>query len=360
MVDANSFSDGQAEIQPTSLLEMAQKVHDDFVANGKAKAEALESAAQLKHDELISNAKEFHDITILEAESEAATIIEDAQLSAFSLISDAKIKSDSIINGIQDKKLQLEAAVLKLQEFESTYRANLNALVSGAQATLAVAEIAVEDTETSESEENETTAIQGVNFAEVIESVVHADAGPVLLGAGRDVETSTDFSIDQTETNSDVESNETATPETEYETGETIEPTADVPDEDADSDEEDVESAEDEDNATDPDEVKPTFEENSSSESPVYYDPLATKPEIDAATVASILGQSGLETSEKEPTTFILGRPGWGKTTPLVKPSDNEDASVIINANPGPSRALDEIEEDLDSEVSSEKDEEEK
>lgn len=148
MVEENvtpSFSKELSLTQPASLLEMAQRVHDDFVEKGRATADKLEFDAQKKHDELISSAKEFHDITILETESNAAAIIEDAQLSAFSLISDAKIKADGIVSGAQESILRLETSILKLQEFEAAYRGNLQALVAGAQATLVVAELAVED-----------------------------------------------------------------------------------------------------------------------------------------------------------------------------------------------------------------------
>lgn len=153
--DTPSFSKELALNEPTSLLEMAQRVHDDFVANGKAKAEKLEFDAQKKHDELISSAREFHDISMLETESNAAAIIEDAQLSAFTLISDAKIKADSIVSGAQESILRLETSILKLQEFEAAYRSNLQALVAGAHATLAVAELEVEDQDLSANEDDE-------------------------------------------------------------------------------------------------------------------------------------------------------------------------------------------------------------
>lgn len=155
--DTPSFSKELAVNNPASLLEMAQRVHDDFVANGRAKAEDLEFTAQKKHDELISSAREFHDISILEAESNAAAIIEDAQLSAFTLISDAKIKADGIVSGAQESILRLETSILKLQEFEAAYRSNLQALVAGAQATLVVTELEVENRDIPDTDEDDST-----------------------------------------------------------------------------------------------------------------------------------------------------------------------------------------------------------
>lgn len=173
--DTPSFSKELAVNNPASLLEMAQRVHDDFVEKGRATAEKLESDAQKKHDELISSAREFHDISILETESNAAAIIEDAQLSAFTLISDAKIKADGIVSGAEASILQLETSILKLQEFEAAYRGNLQALVAGAQATLVVAELAVEDNKVSELEDDESeepnVSYQNKNLRHIMTSV---------------------------------------------------------------------------------------------------------------------------------------------------------------------------------------------
>jgi cell division septum initiation protein DivIVA len=320
--DTPSFSKELATNQPASLLEMAQRVHDDFVEKGRATAEKLESDAQKKHDELISSAKEFHDISILESESAAAAIVEDAQLSAFTLISDAKIKADSIVSDAHEKTVNLEASILKLQEFEAAYRSNLQALVSGAQATLAVAEIAVEDNELLAPEADEAPASENVNFADALDHAVQFDGDTALVGDVRDVEV--------------VEADSVEVPT------ETVHPVVVVDsDDDSETDEEEIHESEDDSEEDESERFEPVtvedfaeFEnveklENASSnenESPVYYDPLAAKPAIDAATVASILGQSGLDTD-----------------------SPYEAVSTIINANPGAGWSLDADEDSEDS-----------
>jgi vacuolar-type H+-ATPase subunit H len=322
--DTPSFSRELALNQPTSLLEMAQRVHDDFVAKGKARAEELESEAQRKHDELISSAKEFHDITILETESNAAAIIEDAQLSAFSLISDAKIKADGIVSGAQGSIVQLEASILKLQEFEAAYRGNLQALVSGAQATLAVAELAVEDTELPAPDSDEVPAAENVNFADALDHAVQSGEDVILVGAVRDVESAEVDAVETPAESEDVHSDD------ESETDE-----EEVPESEDDS-EEDEDNSDDTETAESDPVIYTLVDETPES---VYYDPLAAKHDIDASTVASILGQSGLGAD-----------------------SFHEPVPTIINANPGAgwSLAADEDVDDDDSESAPEADTEDK
>lgn len=292
--DTPAFPNDPQAAQSASLLEMAQKVHDDFVETGRSRAEALESEAQKKHDELISSAREFHNITLLEAESSAAAIVEDAQLSAFSLISDAKIKADGIVADAHEKTIHLESSILKLQEFEAAYRANLQALVSGAQATLAVAEIAVDDSELPVADFDEENATESETLVD--EPSAENDDSP---------------SDDLVVSDEDSETDEEEIPESEGDS-----------EEDEDS-EETVEASS----------VIYTLDNSQADEAhePVYYDPLAVESEIDAATVASILDQSGLNSdSSYEPVkTIINATPGAGwslySDTDLEDIADDED-----------------------------------
>lgn len=298
MVELNNtpaFPNDPQAAQSASLLEMAQKVHDDFVETGRSRAEALESEAQKKHDELISSAREFHNITILEAESSAAAIVEDAQLSAFSLISDAKIKADGIVADAHEKTIHLESSILKLQEFEAAYRANLQALVSGAQATLAVAEIAVDDSELPAADFDEETATES-------ETLVTDEPSAEIDDAPSD---------DLVVSDDDSEADEEEIPESEG---------------DSEEDEPSEETVEES-------PVIYILDDSVADEAhePIYYDPLAAESAIDAATIASILDQSGLNNdSSYEPVkTIINANPGAGwslySDTDLEDIADDED-----------------------------------
>lgn len=76
----------------TGLLAMAQKVHDDYVFEGKRERERL----------------------ITEGREEASK-----------LVSDAEAQSSKVLGDLEQTKSQLEVSVAKLRSFESQYRSSL-------------------------------------------------------------------------------------------------------------------------------------------------------------------------------------------------------------------------------------------
>jgi DivIVA domain-containing protein len=80
------------------VLAMAQKLHDDFVAEGEAKREQ---------------------------------IIADAQSEANGLVNDAQEKSRKTLAELEEKKSVLERKVEQLKGFERDYRARLKAYIEG-------------------------------------------------------------------------------------------------------------------------------------------------------------------------------------------------------------------------------------
>ncbi|MGD6980421.1 MULTISPECIES: DivIVA domain-containing protein [Citricoccus] len=80
------------------VLAMAQKLHDDFVAEGEAKREQ---------------------------------IIADAQSEADGLVNDAQEKSRKTLAELEEKKSVLERKVEQLKGFERDYRARLKAYIEG-------------------------------------------------------------------------------------------------------------------------------------------------------------------------------------------------------------------------------------
>lgn len=307
-----------------SLLEMAQKVHDDFVEAGKTTAEQLVFDAQTKHDELIANAQEFHDISILEAESTAASIVEDAQLTAFSTVNDANLAAANILANIEDNKLNLEASILKLQEFEATYRNQLQALVSGAQATLAVAQLAAEDQNIPEFGSEEDKSKDEVDSdpaaeesdAEVVRYHLDVNPGPVYLdspiedddsepavvviglpGVGNNVEDDSDSDKDAKLDENEVDEADSV----ELETPEAAE--------------------------SDPEVVVYTLAD---SIEPDSYDPLRHSSVIDSETVASILAASGLN-NNPEPIYYdpLAQRSGTDPEIAGLSGDDKETSTVV-------------------------------
>ncbi|MDO4898499.1 MAG: DivIVA domain-containing protein [Rothia sp. (in: high G+C Gram-positive bacteria)] len=82
----------------TGLLAMAQKVHDDYVLEGKKERERL----------------------ITEGKTKATTLVANAQA-----------KSTQVLGELEKSKGQLEASVSQLRTFEKEYRTSLRAYITG-------------------------------------------------------------------------------------------------------------------------------------------------------------------------------------------------------------------------------------
>ncbi len=98
---ATPAADSDREAAATSaagVLAMAQKLHDDYVAQGQAKREQ---------------------------------IIADAQSEANGLVNDAQEKSRKTLAELEEKKSVLERKVEQLKGFERDYRARLKAYIEG-------------------------------------------------------------------------------------------------------------------------------------------------------------------------------------------------------------------------------------
>lgn len=89
---AQSWAASAAPQDAAALLAMAQKVHDDYVAQGeKAKAE----------------------------------LIEEAERKADAMVSEAQQQREEVLSRLTDEKEELEIAVEALRGFESRYRSKL-------------------------------------------------------------------------------------------------------------------------------------------------------------------------------------------------------------------------------------------
>lgn len=92
VVPAQSSAASAAPQDAAALLAMAQKVHDDYVAQGeKAKAE----------------------------------LIEEAEKKADAMVSEAQQQREEVLSRLTDEKEELEIAVEALRGFESRYRSKL-------------------------------------------------------------------------------------------------------------------------------------------------------------------------------------------------------------------------------------------
>lgn len=132
--------------ESAGILNLAQKVHDDYVAEGQAKAERLVADAQTTADNLVSTARVESEELRSEAAKEADTVVSEAEKHANELVASAKE---------EEAKLETRIAALKKVEYE--YRARLVDLANGALETL-------ETHANNESTEEDSAGIEPVSY----------------------------------------------------------------------------------------------------------------------------------------------------------------------------------------------------
>ncbi len=89
------------------IIELAQRLHDEHVAEGQAQRDKLISDAQAQHDKLIS----------------------DAQAQAASILADAEAKGRDEIARLDAERATLETRISELRQFERDYRSQLRGFI---------------------------------------------------------------------------------------------------------------------------------------------------------------------------------------------------------------------------------------
>ncbi|WP_166429911.1 DivIVA domain-containing protein [Nesterenkonia sphaerica] len=133
--------------EAAGVLAMAQKLHDQYVAEGEQSraasiAEGKSKRAELiregettreelinegttKRAELIKEGEQTRAEYIAEGEAKRTELITDAETRAESMIEEAELTSTRTLNALERKKGDLEARVSELTGFERDYRARL-------------------------------------------------------------------------------------------------------------------------------------------------------------------------------------------------------------------------------------------
>ncbi len=104
-VDAEAVVD--APSNSASIIALAQRLHDEHVAEGEAKLK-----------ELVASGEEQHSKLVADAESEAKRILTDANTA----------QHQEAVR-LEAQKTKLEAAIKELREYEATYRGQLRSLI---------------------------------------------------------------------------------------------------------------------------------------------------------------------------------------------------------------------------------------
>lgn len=143
----------QPAAEAAGVLAMAQKLHDQYVAEGEQTREAyiaegeqkrtqlitegentkdeLITEGTTKRDELVAEGEQTREQYITEGETKRTELVTEAETRAENMIEEAELTSSRTLNALERKKSDLEARVSELTSFERDYRARLKDYIEG-------------------------------------------------------------------------------------------------------------------------------------------------------------------------------------------------------------------------------------
>jgi len=119
---------GAAGVGPAAgLLALAQKVHDEYVAEGQAKYDHFVSIGEARHDSLIAEAEAL----LAEANAEREHMITAARERSTGMVAEARQQRDAMLHDLGSERGLLQKKIEDLRTFELGHRALMKAYLEG-------------------------------------------------------------------------------------------------------------------------------------------------------------------------------------------------------------------------------------
>jgi len=112
-------ADAEDEAPAAGLLALAQKVHDEYVAEGQAKYDHFVSTGETRHDSLIAAAEAL----LAEANAECEHMITAARERSTEMVAEARQQRDAMLHDLGSERGLLQKKIEDLRTFERGHRA---------------------------------------------------------------------------------------------------------------------------------------------------------------------------------------------------------------------------------------------
>lgn len=113
------------------LISEGQSHHDQVVGEAAATREKLLSSSQAKYDELLSNGTAKHDALIAEATSRHDEMITEARERSTGMVAEAQQKRADVLQTLGRERSLLQKKIDELRTFERDYRVRLKSYLEG-------------------------------------------------------------------------------------------------------------------------------------------------------------------------------------------------------------------------------------
>ena len=120
----------EGRTQREKLVAEAQRQHEELVAKGQGKHDELLASGQSKHDEFVKAGQGKRDQFIGEGTSQRDKLISDAQAKASTLVNEAETKRKKILDDLNAQKTGLENRIAELTSTERDYRRKLKDFIT--------------------------------------------------------------------------------------------------------------------------------------------------------------------------------------------------------------------------------------
>ncbi|GAA4922612.1 DivIVA domain-containing protein [Nesterenkonia rhizosphaerae] len=121
----------EGEQTRTQYIAEGESKRAELISEGESKREELITEGTSKREELITEGERTREQYITEAERKRTEIVTEAETRAENMIEEAELTSTRTLNALERKKSELESRVSELTGFERDYRARLKDYIEG-------------------------------------------------------------------------------------------------------------------------------------------------------------------------------------------------------------------------------------
>jgi cell division septum initiation protein DivIVA len=121
----------RAKAATEAVLALAQKLHDEYVAEGQNTRERLISEGQSRHDQIVGEATARQEELVSTGQAKYDEFMSAGKAKHDALIAEAQQKKAEVLQGLGSERGVLQKEIEELRTFERDYRTHLKSYLEG-------------------------------------------------------------------------------------------------------------------------------------------------------------------------------------------------------------------------------------
>jgi DivIVA domain-containing protein len=120
----------EADERNATLIESAQVRHDELVTTGQTQHDELVASGQLQHDELVASGQLQHDELVGQGQATHDRLVSEGEQTRDQMVGEAEQRRANVLADLGAQQGGVNATIEELKSFESDYRGRLRALLT--------------------------------------------------------------------------------------------------------------------------------------------------------------------------------------------------------------------------------------